>query len=128
MTVTPAALLVIVKAPGVERDGFVEGHQDLLDDGILSGEADGIALAVGVSGRAAVDDHRGHGRRHSDAVDDLRHRRRRTVAAGVGRVAVVDREEIVRADGQVGDGEGDGAAAEGRRGDDGVGVARRPRW
>ena len=50
---------------GAERDGFVEGDQDLLDDGILSGQAEGVALAVGVSGRSAVDDHRGHGGGHS---------------------------------------------------------------
>src|SRR5204862_1030 len=57
-----------------------------------------------------------------DPVDDLGYRHLRIIAAGVGRVAGVHREEVMGADGEVRDGEGHRAAAEGRRGDDGVGV------
>ena len=60
---------------------LVQINQDLLDNGILSGQAPAIAQAVGVLRRPTVDDHRDHRWSRSASIDDLGHRGERIVAA-----------------------------------------------
>jgi len=118
-TVTPAALFVIEKAFASSDTASLNVTRICSTTEFCPARFDGQAEAVEVGRCSTVDEHRRHGRCRR-GIDDLGHRRRRIVTREVIRVAGVDGEQAMRTDAQVGDGEGDSAAAEGWRGDDGV--------